>query len=864
MMRNRVGPAIRALRIGETQEASAVESLQLQAQISAVTGHSRETVRCLLELIKRGAITRGEMLLITSVAPAIDDASRLDAIVLADPQYIAPSLILANNAMNLNHYDEAERILLTITARHPDDLEAQGNLAQLYAMYLPEKFSAWRAQLNSSASNDSRIWSACGKWLANQGQTETAIRCLYESLVREPEQLSATALLGQLLKSRNQTELGTAFSERGHRLQRIIDFNARMNEPRANEFVLPMIEELEATGRLWEAWGWSRVQQQTNPVDRKSIAACIKRIQPLLHSDLPRTQPGSLPGEDFDWSQFPLPDWSQYESLPSTPKTVATAQESMIRFKDRSEEVGLDFQFVNSYVPREGRKIFETMGAGVAVLDYDGDGWSDLYLPQGNTSPTNTTQGPSDRLYRNQRGERFLNVTSVAGLHETSYSQGVSAGDYNSDGFPDVYVGNLGRNTLYRNNGDGTFSDVTDEAGLTQKVWTVSCAIADLNGDGLPELFDVNYVEGNDLLAGYCTDSYGRRTVCRPTVYDPTTDTVSINLGDGRFLEQQGECGLDLPQGMGLGLVIADFNDDGRLDVFIANDMTANFLLINEQTGREQPLHFRDEAILRNVALDDQGLAQACMGVACADINRDAVPDLFVTNFAKESNTLYLSQPGGFFQDRTQFSGLRKPSFDPLGFGTQFLDADNDGWYDLAVVNGHIDEFVNQDFRMKAQIFRGHPDGRFTEISANQAGALFDTPRLGRGMALIDWNRDGMLDFVATDLEQPVMLAENQSYHRNQSLRIKLIGTRSNRDAIGAKIRITVTAGEERFFQITAGDGYQSSNERNLCIGVGRHDRVEQIEIKWPSGFVTNADNVTLDREWLVVEDFKEWLPRPE
>ena len=165
---------------------------------------------------------------------------------------------------------------------------------------------------------------------------------------------------------------------------------------------------------------------------------------------------------------------------------------------------------------------------------------------------------------------------------------------------------------------------------------------------------------------------------------------------------------------------------------------------------------------------------------------------------------------------------------------------------------------------MKAQIFRGHPDGRFTEISANQAGALFDTPRLGRGMALIDWNRDGMLDFVATDLEQPVMLAENQSYHRNQSLRIKLIGTRSNRDAIGAKIRITVTAGEERFFQITAGDGYQSSNERNLCIGVGRHDRVEQIEIKWPSGFVTNADNVTLDREWLVVEDFKEWLPRPE
>jgi hypothetical protein len=364
----------------------------------------------------------------------------------------------------------------------------------------------------------------------------------------------------------------------------------------------------------------------------------------------------------------------------------------------------------------------------------------------------------------------------------------------------------------------------------------------------------VNYVHGPDLLTGYCTDPHGRRSVCRPTVFDPTLDTVCLNQGAGHFLEQQHECGLDRPQGMGLGLVIADFNDDGRLDVFVANDMTANFLLINDQASPDQPLHFHDEAILRNVALDQYGLAQACMGVACADLNRDAVPDLLVTNFAKESNTLYLSQPGGFFQDRTQEADLRKPSFDPLGFGAQFFDADNDGWNDLAVVNGHIDEFVNQPFRMKMQLFRGHPNHRFTEIFASQAGDLFDKLRLGRGLAVLDWNRDGQTDFVATDLEDAVLLAENQSDHPHHSLQIKLVGTQSNRDAIGAKLRITVTQGDERFLQVTAGDGYQSSNERILRMGVGLLEEVEQIEIRWPSGQITRADHVRVDQQWLWIE----------
>lgn len=855
MKRNQVLSAAQALRLAESDVATASDAFRLQAQIAAVTGHPREVVRCLIGLLKCRTFARDDLIVVTSVNPCITDPERLAKILSTDSRNKSPLLASVMQELDLNHVEEATRLLAEIVASQPDDLEAQGILGQVYADLQPNRFLAWHQELPKACQDDSRIWLARGQWLHKENDPKAAIRCLHEAFLREPELLTANFLLGQLLANHGDASTAEAFAERGRRLQRIIDYSSRMKDPRANEWIPPMVADLEAVGRLWEAWGWCVVMDKTVQSPPTSVNEIIKRLSNQLRAELPRTNPDQFPGKDFDWNQFPLPNWQSYEASPKTISMQAAAKgKTAIRFEDQASKVGLDFRFVNSYSPKEGRKIFESMGGGVAVLDYDVDGWPDLYFPQGKLLPIDSADGPGDCLYRNQSGKRYVAVTESAGIHETSLSQGVAAGDFDNDGFPDVYVANLGRNRLYRNNGDGTFDDVTDAAGLTQTAWTMSCAIADLNGDGLPELFDVNYVQSKDLLTAVCRDSHGRATVCRPTVFDPSTDTVAMNLGDGRFLEQQTACGLDLPQGMGLGLVIADFNEDDRPDIFVANDMTANYLLINEQRTVDQMLHFRDEASERGVAVDHNGLAQACMGVACADINRDGLPDLFVTNFAREPDTLYLSQPGGFYQDKTQQAGLHEPSFEPLGFGTQFLDADQDGWYDLAVMNGHIDQFVNEPFQMKAQLFHGQSDGRFVELFAPQIGDLFDKLRLGRGMALLDWNRDGRIDFVATDLEDSVLLAENQTLTTFSALHLKLIGTSSNRDAIGAKVKVWVTPSDIRPIQITAGDGYQSSNDRTVNVGVGRVTSIPRVEVRWPSGNNSSAENLRVDATWLMIE----------
>lgn len=544
------------------------------------------------------------------------------------------------------------------------------------------------------------------------------------------------------------------------------------------------------------------------------------------------------------------------EVAPTLGQEPSSSPVSPVRFE--VADVGIDFRYFNSPDPATpGMRMFEFTGGGVGVLDYDADGRPDLYFPQGCRWPPDPGQREFlDRLYRN-RGDRFVDCTAEAVLVEPGFGQGLACGDFDGDGFGDVYVANVGANRLFRNNGDGTIADVTGSSGALEgalaEAWTVSAVLADVNGDSLPDLFDVNYVEGEGVYDRIC-DHDGVRRVCSPTAFEGQRDRLLLNRGDGTFADVSRIAGIDAPDGTGLGVVAADFDRDGRLSLFVANDEQANHFYSNETRSPGHPPRFRERAVELGLAFDASGRRQACMGVAAGDADGDGRLDLFVTNYVDESNTLYRQVMGGLFADDSRPAGLTEPSLAMLGFGTQFLDADLDGREDLVVANGHVDDFTHKGYayRMRPQFFR-NVGGRFVEQPAEALGPFFAGEWLGRGLARLDWNGDGKDEFAVSHLDDPSVLLTNVTAPTGASLSVRLVATRSARDGIGGTVEISVTGGR-LVRQLTAGDGYAASNERKLVFGLGAADRAESVSVRWPSGKVETFADLAAGAEWLIVE----------
>ena len=397
-----------------------------------------------------------------------------------------------------------------------------------------------------------------------------------------------------------------------------------------------------------------------------------------------------------DWNirpaEYPLPDWSSLVVKERVQPASSTG--GTVRFADRAKALGLNFLFHNGADPASGTAyMFELSGGGVGVLDFDGDGWPDLYLTQGCHWPVNDRQTKQlDRLFRNVRGERFEDVTAVAGLVENGLSQSASIGDINADGFQDVYVGNIGANRLWLNNGDGTFRDATESAGVAGDDWTASAAFGDLNGDGLQDLYVVNYLSGPDVYTRKCFHPAGDRVPlqCSPTLFPAAQDRLYQNLGDGRFADVTSEAGIVAPNGKGMAVVMADFDGSRRLNVFVANDTTACFYFMNRVDQPGGPLRFVEQGVQTGLAYDAAGNAKSSMGVAAGHANQDGSLDLFVTYFTRELNNLYLHQLGDVWIDSIRESGLAEPGYAMMGWGTQFLDGDLDGLDDLFVANGDL------------------------------------------------------------------------------------------------------------------------------------------------------------------------------
>jgi len=500
------------------------------------------------------------------------------------------------------------------------------------------------------------------------------------------------------------------------------------------------------------------------------------------------------------------------------------------------------------------KHLIETMTAGVAVFDYDNDGWPDIFVANGATVPSliKADSSYANRLFHNNRDGTFSDVTTRAGVAGTGYSMGVAAGDFDNDGNVDLFVTGVRANILLRNRGDGTFEDVTAKAGLAEKgKWSVSAGWFDFDNDGLLDLFVVRYVIWDPAKEMYCgampdaaTQTNGYRQYCNPSYYQPLANALYRNLGGGKFQDVSVQSGIAGYPGKGMGVAFGDFDNDGRLDVFVANDTVPNFLFHNEGQGK-----FRDVALLAGVSTDADGKALSSMGVDFRDYDNDGRDDLFVTALSNETFPLFRNLGAGQWADMTYPSGIGGVSSPWTGWSTGMFDFNNDGWKDIFVAGGHVMDNAERSSGRKSRqpniVFTNTGSGRFT-------ATFLEGEALHRGAAFGDFDRDGRTDVVVTRLNQQPLILHNTSQAGNW-LSLRLIGHKSNRDGIGARLHL-ISASGEQWNMVTTSVGYGSSSDRVVHFGLGKDSKVTALEIRWPSGIVQNLRDLPANRFQIVEE----------
>jgi enediyne biosynthesis protein E4 len=525
-----------------------------------------------------------------------------------------------------------------------------------------------------------------------------------------------------------------------------------------------------------------------------------------------------------------------------------------VTFRDITQKAGIRFVHNNAAF---GKKYLpETMGPGVAFIDYDNDGWQDIFLVNGTDWPGRPQKHSTPKLYHNNHDGTFTDVTHKAGLDVELFGMGVAIGDYDNDGYDDLFLTTMGQSHLFHNNGNGTFSDVTRKAGLMgAKEFSTSAAWVDYDKDGKLDLIVANYVQwslDDDL---YCTLDGKSKSYCTPESYKGTPVRLWHNRGDGTFEDVTKKAGLVEPTSKTLGIAILDYDNDGWPDVLFSNDTQPNKLYRNNGNGT-----FTEKAVVAGIAFSEDGVARAGMGVDAADYDRSGNASILITNFSNQMLSLYHNEGKGLFVDEAPRSEIGRASLLTLGFGCFFFDYDLDGWPDIFIANGHIDGEIqrvqpNVKYAMPPHLFRNMGKGNFKEVTKT-LGAAFNTPRVGRGAAYGDINNDGRLDLLLSTNGGPAYLFQNEvapGSVANKSLRVKLIGTKSNRDGIGALVSVA-TGGATESQMLRSGSSYLSASELVLTYGLGLHEQADTIEIRWPSGRVDKLSGIPAGQTVTVTE----------
>ncbi len=538
----------------------------------------------------------------------------------------------------------------------------------------------------------------------------------------------------------------------------------------------------------------------------------------------------------------------------STPSQVTSTPGRFVDITNKSH-----LAFVGQASHTSKKYLLETMGSGVALLDYDNDGLLDIFLVNGapladstpkGTIPQKTTNKYWNRLFHQKKDGTFEDVTEKSGLQGVGYGMGVAAGDYDNDGYEDLYVTAYGGNRLYHNNGNGTFTDVTEKSGTGGGGWSTSAAWVDLDNDGLLDLVVLRYVrwDFDDVWCGEHREGY--RSYCHPDIFPAISPLVYHNDGNGHFTEVSAKTGLDKP-GKGLGIAIADYDHDGKIDIVVANDSMLEFLYHNKGDGT-----FEEVGLPAEIAVDGDGKTYAGMGVDFQDYDNDGLPDLIITNLANQKYALYRNNGDSSFTYDSYMSGIGGMTLLHSGWGVRFLDYDNDGRKDLIVAQGHDLDTIELNFpqlKYKEPMLLAHnTDKGFVDVSA-ESGEVFHQAWVGRGMAIGDIDNDGRVDAIVTTNDGPAYILHNELVTGNHWLTLSLVGHRSNRDGIGATIKLDTTAGPQ-YVTVTTAGSYLSSNDKRAHFGLGKDIVVKSIEIHWPSGIIQTLTNVRADQTLTVDE----------
>ncbi|MBB3210670.1 tetratricopeptide (TPR) repeat protein [Rhodopirellula rubra] len=721
-----------------------------------------------------------------------------------------------------------------------------------------DEFETWVQQVPPGCQRYPSYWMALGGWALYKQKHRVAVRMYSEAILREPGDSAANFRMAQSLRALGKATESSKFAERAKSIQIMEQLTREaLSSPESFRVAIPKLaNRLAEAGRPLESLGWygSLLDRSNAPSHAKELLA--QKYLQTNHFGHSNFQDSRLCG--LELADYPL----DHSWLGNTEKTSETKQLPAKQvdqnalspgFVNVAPDVDLVFQYKNaSSAVEKDFLIFQSHGACVACLDYNLDGLVDIYFGQGASDPPYGLSALPNELFRNN-GTRFSSVTDAAHCDDRRYSLGVTVGDWNQDGFPDLVIGNIQQNELLINQGDGTFCSQPGGETWSTATYTTGLAMGDINNDNLPDIVEVNYLDDPSIYDAIEFSSNGKPLkLPGPLQFRPAYDRLFISKGDGA-MEGSALGGKTASRSTGLGVVLANFDKASPNEAFIANDMMANqFWAYSEE---KNDVSWNDIATTSGLAYGPGGMPLACMGIAVADFDNNGRQDLHITNFAGQWSNHFSQLEDGIFVDQALPMGLDVDSLEMLGFGAQAIDYDNDSNVDLIVGNGHIDDFSDEGmlFEMPTQIFANR-NGRFEQMQVAGDPEYWTSRHLSRALAKCDWNNDGQMDVVVTDLKQHASLLENQTKSPYHCLQLALVGTTAERDAIGATVEISF-GGAKTTATVTSGDGYMCKNQSILSFGLGDSDHADQVTIYWPDGQEQILPELKGDRCWIIVQN---------